>query len=558
MANVYAPSVQMDTVRRQVNLEVQMQAHSATADATDAYHQGTPPDPMSEHGRHIFVYPLEGLGECDLAHMQRGKLWRVTGNVPGIQNAGVVWGDHFGGWLLGQGYMQSVVDRRLYYRRNDDDTLSIVCVYVDDNRMTSTSLEERAAYLQAFDRAFPNSVAPGALEASVACDFAGVRYEKIGVGADARIEASCPRLHAKLRIIIETLPPDQGLVLGTCVESPMAKDALVVLQLSSTTDALLDQTRILMAQQIAGLGGFIVLCSRPDAYFAYVVLSQYLAHGLTQTIWNALIRWATYIYVNTALRLTYWASSNGKPWVVYVDSSLFNAPNSRSMGGYLALYEGSGAFAWRCFSPRKLASSSGGSETIMASHASQYILGQRILDKELGIHEGKPNELYSNNLATLQGTEMENVPAKQRYLAARRAILRQVCTEEKIVRFLKVATDDNPADLFTKPLEGDQFVKLRAILMGVSAAIGPPTPAPPISQGAPKIDWVHFVKGLEADETSSSYELRRGSLPPEDLYSMTKNAGEIHGKHAASNANPPPQRSPFIGVRSSQHQASIV
>ena len=241
-----------------------------------------------------------------------------------------------------------------------------------------------------------------------------------------------------------------------------------------------------------------------------------------------------------------------------MDSSLFNAPNSRSMGGYLALYEGSGAFAWRCFSPRKLASSSGGSETIMASHASQYILGQRILDKELGIHEGEPNELYSDNLATLQGTEMENVPAKQRYLAARRAILRQVCTEEKIVRFLKVATDDNPADLFTKPLEGDQFVKLRAILMGVSAAIGPPTPAPPISQGASKVDWVHFVKGLEADETSSSYELRRGSLPPEDLCSMTKNAGEIHGKHATSNANPSPQRSPFVGVKSSQHQASIV
>ena len=67
---------------------------------------------------------------------------------------------------------------------------------------------------------------------------------------------------------------------------------------------------------------------------------------------------------------------------------------------------------------------------------------------------GEPNEMYSDNLATLQGTQMENVPASQRYLSARRAQLRQVCTEEKLVRFLKVATDDNPVDLFTKPLEG--------------------------------------------------------------------------------------------------------
>ena len=41
----------------------------------------------------------------------------------------------------------------------------------------------------------------------------------------------------------------------------------------------------------------------------------------------------------------------------------------------------------------------------MASHAAQYILGQRILDKELGIHMGEPNEMYSDNLVTLQGTD---------------------------------------------------------------------------------------------------------------------------------------------------------
>ena len=68
--------------------------------------------------------------------------------------------------------------------------------------------------------------------------------------------------------------------------------------------------------------------------------------------------------------------------------------------------------------------------------------------------------------------------------------------------------------------------------MGRSAAAGAPAPAPPVSKGDPKVDWVHFIEGLEAD-ASSSYELRRGSLPPEDLSSMAKNAGVTHGKHAA-------------------------
>jgi hypothetical protein len=222
------------------------------------------------------------------------------------------------------------------------------------------------------------------------------------------------------------------------------------------------------------------------------------------------------------------------------------------MGGYLTLYEGSGAFAWRCFSPRKLATSSGGSEIIMASHAAQHILGQRILDKELGIHMGEPNEMYSDNLATLQGTEMDNVPATQRYLSTRRAQLRQVCTEEKLVRFLKVATDDNPADLFTKPLEGDQFIKLRAIVMGRSAEEGSPRPAPPVPQGgASKVDWVNIVQGTGADQVSSSLadkvsaslELRRGSLLPEDLCPTTENAGKIRDSLAVGYGISATQRS---------------
>ena len=41
------------------------------------------------------------------------------------------------------------------------------------------------------------------------------------------------------------------------------------------------------------------------AYFAYVVLSQYLAFGLTRTVWRALLRWATYLVETPEVKLTY-------------------------------------------------------------------------------------------------------------------------------------------------------------------------------------------------------------------------------------------------------------
>ena len=57
---------------------------------------------------------------------------------------------------------------------------------------------------------------------------------------------------------------------------------------------------------------------------------------------------------------------------------------------------------------------------------------------------------------------------------------------------------------------------------------------------------------------SRSRQACHASLPPEDLHSMTKNAGEIHGKHAAGNDNPSPQRSPNIGVEFNPHNINQV
>ena len=79
----------------------------------------------------------------------------------------------------------------------------------------------------------------------------------------------------------------------------MAEGALEKLRESQPggkeAEALLCDTRVKRAQEIAGLAGWIATSCRPDAYFAYVVLSQYLAFGLTRTVWRALLRWAAYL-----------------------------------------------------------------------------------------------------------------------------------------------------------------------------------------------------------------------------------------------------------------------
>ena len=54
-----------------------------------------------------------------------------------------------------------------------------------------------------------------------------------------------------------------------------------------------------------------------------------------------------------------------------------------------------------------------------------YALGQRMLAREIGRGPAGPTVVHTENLATLQGTAMENVPVNQPYLAARREVVRK-------------------------------------------------------------------------------------------------------------------------------------
>ena len=57
------------------------------------------------------------------------------------------------------------------------------------------------------------------------------------------------------------------------------------------------------------------------------------------------------------------------------------------------------------------------------------------------------------------------MPSSQKYLCARRAVLRQAL-DDKVVDLKHVPTDKNLADMFTKPLPREKFLPLRDLVLG--------------------------------------------------------------------------------------------
>ena len=118
-----------------------------------------------------------------------------------------------------------------------------------------------------------------------------------------------------------------------------------------------------------------------------------------------------------------------------------------------------------CFSPRKLSDSSAGSELIMASWAGKAIIAYRMLHREIFGGALGPTPLELDASAVMDSAVMERVTRKQRFNAARLAMLRQ-WAEDRILYLKKTGTDDMRSDIFSKAVHPvEKFRELAALVL---------------------------------------------------------------------------------------------
>ena len=92
-------------------------------------------------------------GHCFDEHQRGGGLiHQIVSNVPGLQNAGVMWAEEFTAFLLGFGFTQSTVDRRLFYLHGKVGFLVMAGTFVDDYKPVVPSGAMAAAFNGAWQK----------------------------------------------------------------------------------------------------------------------------------------------------------------------------------------------------------------------------------------------------------------------------------------------------------------------------------------------------------------------------------------------------------------------
>ena len=360
------------------------------------------------------------------------------------------------------------MELRLFYKHLPNGKIFLVAVYVDDNWTVCDDDAAWAVFHEAWKLEFDES--SNVVDAEN--DFCGVRYDDM---PDGSLQLSCGKLLNELADMISEYQTPLG------IDTPMLGDSPQRMR-EIEGDILTDF--IPKARSIIGLGLFVVRGARPDGLFAGIALAQHVVTNLTPYVWECVLRWANYLVSTKHFRLVLHPPpfQNGFPaFTANSDSSCINCaagegggvggiPDAQacataSMGGYTIFFEGSGVVIAECFSPRKLADSSAGSELIMATWAAKAIIGLRMLQRELRMGPTEATPLELDATAVMNGAVMETVTRKQRFNAARLEMLRQWALD-KALRLVKVGTGDMRSDILTKPVvPAKHFQRLARLLL---------------------------------------------------------------------------------------------
>ena len=149
---------------------------------------------------------------------------------------------------------------------------------------------------------------------------------------------------------------------------------------------------------------------------------------------------------------------------VYVDSDhATDMENGRSVTGRAVFYGGD-YIGGEASKQSTTEGSSTGAEIRASAAATKHTIGDQIMIKMMGRDVSLPTPVFIDNQATINLYHSPRLGKKVKYLALDILMCRDV-EENGLVKYVKVATEANIADMMTKALPGPQLARLRDSFM---------------------------------------------------------------------------------------------
>ena len=277
-------------------------------DCSDAYYAGTP-YPMSDpRGRILLGRIVGGWEEFGYPqYNERGEKLcaQLLKNMPGRREAGKIFGDFYRNKLLGWNFKEGIVDRRVFYKLTPGPLPRrmgvLLGVHVDDNLCLVADRQVYAEFKAQWSKVFKSSQTAKnpALVSFAGLNFRRIDGSTISIGGGEEIMDS-----------LETAL-DAAQSFGTWPAAlhddvPMAADALPKLRAPAPEgEHPAESAHHSLARTLLGICGWATGQWRPEAWFAFIAISQQISTNFTRAVWRCLVQACSYLRRTRHYRLTF-------------------------------------------------------------------------------------------------------------------------------------------------------------------------------------------------------------------------------------------------------------
>ena len=428
----FCPVVRFESVRAAIALGVQNGLKLHQMDVTTAFLNGN----LEEE---VYMKQPEGFAIKGQEHL----VCKLKRSIYGLKQSPRCWNSALDEKLKKMGFVQSASDPCLYVF--SDGEMFIIAVYVDDILLGGKSDGQMSDVKKALSKQFKMKDM-GALH-----HFLGVKIVRdprsgdIWIGQQAYSEAVLQKF---------------GMEHAKAVATPVDTSSRLV-RATEKCDSV-DQ-----AQYQSAVGSLLYLSTRtrPDITYAVSNVARFCAKP-TQQHWIAVKRILRYLKGTPNFGLLYSKKSLGDLCVGYSDADWAGDIDDRkSTSGYVFQIGGT-AVSWRSKKQTCVALSTAEAEYMALASAAQEAVWMRQLTADLKCESTGPLVIFEDNQAAISMSKNPQFHGRAKHVDIKYHFIREN-VKSGVVQLKYCPTEDMIADILTKGLPQDKFVKLR-LLAGVT------------------------------------------------------------------------------------------
>ena len=415
---------------------------------------------------HMYIEPPAGYSK--VLPDGRPAALHCLKSLYGLRQSSRLLHERLSKFLLSIGFKQLISDKCVY-TRGEGDNQAIVCCWVDDIILASPKANDKMR--TDFDAALRSVFEMSPWTSGEAGWLLNIKITRNWESGTLHI--SQPAAIEKLAL--------QFKLTGVEKRAPwVPMDPQ--LKLSKPAPDKIIPASVFDYQSAVGGLLYLSLTARPDIAQSVGVLSRFMSCPAIEHI-EAAKQVIRYAYATKEYGITFTRGKSeaphvymrgeygeavkfeGQDLVTYADADLAGDINTRkSTTGYAILMSG-GLICWMSKLQSTIALSTSEAETNSTCDVMKQLIHTRLFLQELGMQQEGPSVVYEDNAAAVAIVQSPEQSKKAKHFQIKVAFLTDQF-KRGVFEYKKCSTKDQLADVFTKPLPRDLFIKFRS-WMGV-------------------------------------------------------------------------------------------